>query len=463
MIPEEKRLLEKIGGIEMPQYPYLLPEFLHGFSPEAIQGSLPEMESAPGEFCHQYIQHIFIAQQNSPGFIGNDGIYTDIEMPDIHQMDHNFSVPRKLSIFGLIWVLTMHYKERIETFIELGSILRKAIRKLDGPAGQTGDTRAEKLGLAIQEAERENRWFTRDNILYRLSAITEILAEGRINHWLERYPRIHSAPRRPVNVGVVMAGNIPMVGFEDFLSVLVSGHRLTGKLSSKDKRLIRFMEEMLTAINPGFSGSISLVEDSLKNIDAVIATGSDNAARYFRYYFSKYPHIIRKNRNSLAILRGNETREQFGKLGEDVFRYFGLGCRNVSRIFVPDGFEFPPMLDAWFDYRFVHDLTPYANNYLYQRSVMLMNRIPHKDTGFLLLREHTSLPSPIGVLHYGFYSREEEIADYIAQERGHIQCIAGHPGDPLATVPLGMTQKPGPWNYADDVDTIEFLLNLYEN
>ena len=254
-----------------------------------------------------------------------------------------------------------------------------------------------------------------------------------------------------------VAGNIPLAGFHDLLSILVSGHALMAKLSSKDSVLPTFLADKLVEIEPKFAPAISLVP-RLRGFDAVIATGSDNSARYFQYYFGKYPHIIRKNRTSCAILEGTENDEELRLLGKDVFSYFGLGCRNVSKIFVPEDFDPVRLVNAWDVYVDIIHHHKYHNNYDYQKSILLVNKIPFYDSGFVILQENEKLVSPISVVYLQRYTNLDALTTHLDEIEEKVQCIVGKTRP--ANVPFGQAQEPELWDYADAVDTMKFLEEL---
>jgi len=258
-----------------------------------------------------------------------------------------------------------------------------------------------------------------------------------------------------------MAGNIPMVGFNDLLCVLISGNKFVGKLSSDDKFLLPFIAKILIAANSKFSDYIEFTEGQLKNIDAVIATGSNNSSRYFDYYFGKYPNIIRKNRNSIAVLTGNESMNDLRLLGKDVFQYFGLGCRNVSKLFVPKGYKFHTFYESIFDYKNFNKNNKYGNNYEYNRTVYLMSNHPSLlDNNFLLLKEAPAYTSPIGVLFYEFYSDIHALNERLEKEKEQIQCIVSRSPVIKNKIDFGEAQCPGLADYADGIDTMRFLIGL---
>lgn len=331
----------------------------------------------------------------------------------------------------------MQLQQRINGFVKLGNFLSTEVFK------------NEEL---INSASAHNGWFTKENIIFALQGWSEILTEEKLNNWLSPY----SFPtNRPKTVAIVMAGNIPLVGFHDFLSVLITGNKVLAKLSSNDTVLLPFLAKKLIEIEPGFAGLIEFTEERLSNFDAVIATGSNNTARYFEYYFGKYPSIIRKNRNSVAILTGNESPEQLDALAEDIFRYFGLGCRNVSKLFLPKDYNFDPFFNAMYGWKEIINNNKYINNYDYNKAVYLMSNIELLDNEFLLLKEDNGFSSPISVVFYQYYESEDELRKYLSENKEHIQAIVSE-----KDIPFGAAQKPQLWDYADGVDTISFLLEL---
>jgi hypothetical protein len=336
----------------------------------------------------------------------------------------------------------MNLEKRIESFSDLGKILRNS---LDGK-----DDR--KLGSIIEDQQHKNHWFTPGNVRFALESIAAELTEENLLRWTSAYP-VLKEDMKPVNVGLIFAGNIPLAGFHDFLTVLISGNRVMAKTSSKDPDLISWIGETLTGINPEFSSYIEFTTGILRGFDAVIATGSNNSSRYFEYYFSKYPHIIRKNRNSIAILGGDETSSELTALGEDIFTYFGLGCRNVSKIYVPEDYDVSELEKFWKRWSHVKDHSAWANNYDYNKAIYLVNRQKFHDAEFLLMRENQHLASPVSVLHYEYYSNAADVDRETERLKENIQCIAGR-----NHIPFGRTQMPHLWEYADGKDTLEFLL-----
>ena len=311
----------------------------------------------------------------------------------------------------------------------------------------------------MSDERHYNAWFTPESVLQAVSAIGKMLNARQLSMWLDKY-RIHeNNPGK--RIGLILAGNIPLVGFHDVLCVLASGNHALIKASSQDTRLIKYVLEMLTVIDSSFAEQFSFVE-RLEKFDAVIATGSNNTSRYFDYYFGKVPNIIRKNRNSLALLTGNETSEQLYALGHDIFDYYGLGCRNVSKLLVPEGYNFNFFFESIEAYQPIINHHKYNNNYDYNKSIYLVNSDKHFDNGFLLLKEDERLASPLAVLYYGYYKDIPSVQTLLETESDKIQCIVSTAPLTVKTqvVDFGMSQQPALWDYADGVDTMAFLTRL---
>ncbi len=310
----------------------------------------------------------------------------------------------------------------------------------------------------IEKAFQQNTWFNAEETGHALRAWSKLLNEAELSKWLSAYSISTKEPKR---VGLILAGNIPMVGFHDVCSVLLSGHMACIKLSSQDAVLIPSLLEKLVEIEPRLKAQIEYSE-RLNHVDAVIATGSNNTARYFEYYFSQKPHIIRKNRNSVAILTGKETNEDFVKLGEDIFRYYGQGCRNVSKLYVPEGYDFTPLLDTLQEYSYIADQSKYYNNYNYYKSIYLVNKEHHLDTGFLLLKENSSLQAPLSVLYFEYYHNLQILNQHLEDIANNIQCMVAKEktAHTSQVLDFGETQQPGWSDYADGVDTMKFLSEL---
>lgn len=331
----------------------------------------------------------------------------------------------------------MRVDERISAFIQLG----------DKIAGLNETERAQIEDMA----RRENPWFTQSNVKNAIDGITHMLQKEKLDTWLKPYNLECEVPKI---VGIVMAGNIPLVGFHDLMCVLLSGNFAAIKASSQDTFLVKWIIELLFEVESRFKKSLE-IRDKLTNIDAVIATGSDNTARYFEYYFKNIPHIIRKNRSSIAVLSGDESSEDLKNLGKDIFWYFGLGCRNVSKILVPKDYKADFFFESIQEFEEVGNHHKYRNNYDYNKSIYLVNKEPHLDNGFLLWRKSEDFVSPISVLYVQEYETASEVDSYIDQNKEKTQCIVGK-----GFIPFGNAQMPEPWDYADEVDTLKYLINL---
>jgi hypothetical protein len=341
-------------------------------------------------------------------------------------------------------------------FIELGKFLNQFSQKetIQNSSVLYNDLFFEDFENLIKLSQSHNGWYTPENVYFAIQSWATALTEENLNQWLSAYT---FEPKEPKNVGLILAGNIPLVGFHDFLSVLISGNNVLIKTSSNDQFLLPFLTKYLIAIEPELSNKITFVEGKLENFDAVIATGSNNTARYFEYYFKDKPSIIRKNRNSVAVLNGEETKAQLVALGEDIFRYFGLGCRNVSKLFVPKGYSFDAFFEAIFEYQDVIHYEKYANNYDYNKAVFLMSNFKLLDNGFLTIKEDSSYASPISSVFYEFYESLDDLQIRLESESEQIQCIVSN-NLIKRCINFGETQKPNLWDYADNVDTVSFLL-----
>jgi hypothetical protein len=317
----------------------------------------------------------------------------------------------------------------------------------------------DELLQIINSEHYYNAWFTPENVLLAVTSIGKMLNESQLTEWLDKYPIGQNDGDK--KIGLILAGNIPMVGFHDVLCVLAAGHHALIKASSQDARLIKHVLKMLSDIDGGFTDQYSFVE-RLEKFDAVIATGSNNTSRYFDYYFGKVPNIIRKNRNSIAVLTGNETSEQLAALGHDIFDYYGLGCRNVSKLLVPEGYIFNFFFESIEQYNPIINHHKYNNNYGYNKSIYLVNSDKHFDNGFLLLKEDEKLTSPLAVLYFEYYKDLNAVQDLLKAETDKIQCIVSPA--PLAVetqvVDFGVSQQPAIWDYADGVDTMAFLMTV---
>ncbi|MEQ8704610.1 MAG: acyl-CoA reductase [Phaeodactylibacter sp.] len=337
----------------------------------------------------------------------------------------------------------MTQSERIEVLSQLGDHLLG---------------KDEYLEAVMKRTAFHNGWFTEES---QQEAIREIarhfLNRDRLTEWLGRYELNTPAAK---TVGIVMAGNIPLVGFHDWLCVFAAGHRAQVKLSDKDPYLFPYLMKVLERLDER-TAAYTGVTDRLQGFEAVIATGSNNSARYFETYFSKYPHIIRKNRNGVAVLTGEETPEELLELGKDVFRYYGLGCRNVAKLYVPEAYNFDPLLEALHEYRRVVLNTKYKNNFDYNYALFMLNNAAFRANGCILLLEDPSLQSRIACLHYEYYSTLNAVADDLERRAHEIQCTVAKPGViRTATFDFGKAQRPALWDYPDGVDTVSFLVHL---
>jgi hypothetical protein len=341
----------------------------------------------------------------------------------------------------------MLLKERLEVLIQLGKELT---------------TDNEALQTAIRKTAFHNAWFTIDNQWKAINAIRDhFLSRELLEKWVNSYAFPTLEETKFKTISLVLAGNIPLVGFHDLLCVFVAGHKSKIKLSDKDPYLIPFLIQNLIDINSSCGAYFEIVEGAMKDFDAVIATGSNNSSRYFEAYFGKYPHIIRKNRNAVAVLRGDETGEDFRHLGEDIFTYFGLGCRNVSKIYVPRGYNFEPLLEVIHEFKelVLHD--KYKNNFDYQFTIVILNKIKYHSNGCLMMIENEAIASPIAMVYFEYYDNYKTLSTKLKTLKEEIQCIvAKAPIANLPTFDFGKAQKPTLSDYADREDTMAFLLNL---
>lgn len=320
----------------------------------------------------------------------------------------------------------------------------------------SNDSFFDEMDRKIDQAVHYNGWFNRENVVFSLQQWSQALTNENLDKWLKNYDFSDYGGK---TVGIVMAGNIPLVGFHDFISVLLCGHKVKVKLSGNDQQLLPLIAAYLMELDSRYEKLIEFTDERLKDFDAVIATGSNNTARYFEYYFKNKPSIIRKNRNSVAIISGKESKEELAKLGEDIFRYYGLGCRNVSKLYVPKDYDFKDFFEAIYEWNPIIHRDKYANNYDYNKAVYLMSEFKLLENGFLMLKEDESFGSPIATLFYEYYENEEELQQKLEENQDKLQCVVKSQASENE-VPFGKTQKPELWDYADNVDTIDFLLSL---
>lgn len=337
----------------------------------------------------------------------------------------------------------MDKTERIEAFIVLGNIINE------------NSTNPDKDVLIA--AEKENPWFIKEFVIQAFKGLSVLLNKKNLKTWLESY---HLTGKPTKTVGIVMPGNIPLAGFHDFLCTLVSGHNVMIHTSHSDSILIRYVAEELIKINDEFRSIISF-RDKLTDADAIIATGSDNSSRYFNYYFRNIPHIVRRNRTSCAVLDGNESTKDLQNLADDIFLYFGLGCRNVSKIFLPEGYAPDNFKSVFSKYKWLTGHKKYYNNYLYRKSISSLSDQSFIDGEFFLLSESDELVSPVSVIYFQKYKNAGELNDLLSQKRDKIQCIVTGNSAMGNRISYGRAQFPSPWDYADQIDTLEFLDNLH--
>ncbi|MGB0198673.1 MAG: acyl-CoA reductase [Flavobacteriaceae bacterium] len=343
--------------------------------------------------------------------------------------------------------------ERIQSVIDGLSKFGSDLRVFADPNTANEDKHT-ALQNAVDQSHVHNAWFTPNNTLTALSAWGNLLQPQPLQNWLSHYTIDRDYDS---TVGIVMAGNLPLVGFHDLLCVLVSGHKAAVKLSSKDAFLIPVLVDMLTKHLPTWKGKVSFCKEQLKGHDKVIATGSNNSSRYFEYYFRNKPHVVRKNRSSVAILTGRETEDEMKGLAQDITRYFGLGCRSVSKILVPKDYNFDMLFNALYAEKDIIHHHAYANNYDYNRAIYLMGEENMLDNGFMLVKQDTRLASPVGCLYFDYYDTMEHAKKYLKEMASEIQCVVGHLPE-METVPFGNAQFPNLDDYADGVDTMAFLL-----
>ena len=348
--------------------------------------------------------------------------------------------------------------DKKSAFIQLGRFLQQfgSENPTKNPSVLYNDLFFEPMLVHIETSQNYNGWFTPEQIRFALQSWVEALTESNLTFWLKEYDFSTTIQK---TIGLVLAGNIPLVGFHDVLCVLLSGHKAVIKSSSNDQRLVPFLLEYLINCEPALKDSVTFTDGKLEGFEAVIATGSNNTARYFEYYFKDKPSIIRKNRNSVAVLDGTETKEDLIQLGEDIFRYFGLGCRNVSKLFVPEGYCFNTFFEAMFTYKNLIHYDKYANNYDYNKAVFLMSLYKILDNGFLTIKEDNGYASPISSIFYEYYNTLDEVKQRLENDADQLQCIVSNALLPNH-IPFGKTQRPELWDYADHVDTLAFLSAL---
>jgi len=354
-------------------------------------------------------------------------------------------------------VVVMPLEARVAALAQLGQVMRAVGGRRTWQDHALGLNKEEyaQLEELVQRAQSVNGWATEENVRHAMKAWGATLSAEAINNWVAAYPALSKAGDKAVTVGLILAGNIPLVGLHDVICVWLSGHRATVKCSSQDPELIPALITVLDRFAPGAEDQITFTDEKWGAVDAMIATGSNNSARYFEYYFGHLPNVVRKSRVSVAILDGTETEADLAALSEDILRYFGLGCRNVSTLYLPQDFVLDRLFEAFFPWSAIANNNKYANNYDYTRAIWLLDKVEFLDNGFLLLKEDEAITSPVGTVFYERYSDRADVEKKIAENADRIQCVVGK-----KHLSFGATQQPGLSDYADGVDTMKFLLEL---
>lgn len=352
----------------------------------------------------------------------------------------------------------MDLDQRINAFAKLGEFLTDFISNSESKDySDRWNSLSQEFNTVINQAKLHNAWFTNDQVYLALNSWSKALSQNNLKKWMSTYSAQSTQDKK--RVAIIMAGNLPLVGFHDLLSILITGHYAIAKLSSDDRYLMPFLAKVLTEIDPYFEDKIHFTEEKLPDFDAVIATGSNNTARYFEYYFKDKPHIIRKNRNAIAILDGSETNQQLEGLADDIFKFYGMGCRSVSKVYIPQEYDLDTLFKALYSYQDYTNHNKYINNYDYNKAVYLMSLAPVLDNGFIVLKEDPNFSSPIAVLFYERYTIKSQLKQKLDNHKDEIQCIVAH-NFSENEIAFGKAQQPKLWDYADGVDTIAFLLKI---
>ncbi len=346
-------------------------------------------------------------------------------------------------------------EQRIQAFVQLSKVMESLSLNQGWPGFDCGLTEEEYESAqeVIVSQVAYNGWFTEANTRRAIGEWSHNLTRSSLDAWLKNYP-IQDQPIKEEVIAIICAGNIPMVGFHDILCVLLSGHKVMIKLSSDDARLIPLFLYLIMKWEPGFKSSILWAEGKLQNFDRIIATGSDNTSRYFHAYFDKYPNIIRHSRTSIAILSGQETEEELNGLAHDIFDYFGLGCRNVCKVFLPERYDLNVLIKALLPFQEVIQHNKYANNYDYNKAVWLLNQEDLLENGFMIFKQDQGWVAPTASLFYEYYSELNQVTARIQAHEDHIQCVVGH-----GYTPFGQAQCPKLSDYPDGVDVMKFILS----
>lgn len=348
----------------------------------------------------------------------------------------------------------MVQESKINALIRLGKVIKAIGEDQSWEGFNLGITEQEfeKLKVTANQAKVYNGWFEQSEVKRSFKAWGEVLNDADLTTWTNKYEINESNSK---TVALIMAGNIPLVGLHDLISVYLSGHKAKVKMSSEDDRLLPALLEVWSLFDDTLLDHIQLAGPKLGEFDAVIATGSNNTARHFEQYFGGYPHIIRKNRTSVAILSGEENEEELKELATDIFAYFGLGCRNVTKLFLPKGYDLDNIFGGLFHWQDIVNNKKYGNNYDYHKAIFLLEGFDVLENGFILLKEDQGLTSPIGTLYYEYYEDEKELRQLMKEREEEIQCVVSR-----KDIPFGAAQSPKLWEYADGVDTMEFLSDL---
>lgn len=301
----------------------------------------------------------------------------------------------------------------------------------------------------IARAEINNPWFIKTFVLQALGVWADALTENGVDKWLKSYPQGKTAK----NISVIGAGNIPLVAFHDCISVLASGHNLWLKCSTDDEILLPFIINRLLSFEKSLENSLELKTQGLQKADALIATGSNNSARYFEYYFRHMPMILRKNRSSVAVITDEVSNETLESLADDMFSYFGKGCRSVGKLFVPENFNIQRVFENSVKYSYFKNHNKYVNNFDYHRAIYLMNQDKFLENDFFVIRESDKMHAPVGVCFYERYSDLDKVKEKVNALSDELQVISGL--DESAAI--GCNQMTTLLDYADGVDTMEFL------
>jgi hypothetical protein len=350
--------------------------------------------------------------------------------------------------------MSTNLQQRIAAFVQLGKIMKHLATQAPWPGFECGLTEEEyqQASTEIQQQVIYNGWFTKENTEKAIMSWSDLLSESSLQSWIGQYEWDNKTS--PQTIAIICAGNIPMVGFHDILCTLITGNIAYIKLSSDDARLIPLFLFLLMKWEPSMKNQIQWAEGKMSNFDKVIATGNNNTLRYFEAYFGKYPHILRHSRTSVAILDGSETTEELALLGQDIFDYFGLGCRNVCKLYLPNGYDLNQVIAALLPFQEVAKHNKYANNYDYNKAVWLLNQVPLLENGFMLFKEDTQCVAPTASLFYEFYQDKKQVEKHLQDISGQIQCIVGH-----GHIPFGKAQCPALNEYADHIDTVQFLIS----